>query len=455
MYATLNKIDKVAEVAKKGFEVEPENPERFVMLANLVFLNRDMVTLKEKVCLNIGKFNDVVDKQAEQAKALCESSGLDEISLVTSEADSVKKEYYSNGQLWYEVPYKDGNKNGIARQYYDDGKLWRVLTFKDDKLNGVVQEYARDGRPIKQETYKDDFLHGISKECSSLECKSGELPWSRVTPYALGKREGDEKYFVGYFLSIIPYKEDQSHGVAKEYYPNGQLKQETPYKWGEIDGVSKTYHPNGQLNVEISYKDGKKDGYGKAFYMNGQLLGEVFYVNDKVEGVVKLFDNQGILKYEVPYKDGESQREQIKKYADGKIEYSAWGFFFRDEIKDKGDIVWLMNDVFQTGEVQESFSPGWNPSTSLPKEDRLAGYLQEHRDYFKRQEVCRSYGPVLDTDTLALANDILMKTYNIIIAAKKDYPELNLLQRFGLKERLDEEHSGFCFWQRNQSSGDH
>ena len=36
---------------------------------------------------------------------------------------TIKKEYYPNGGLETEIPYKDGRINGIEKRYYERGEL--------------------------------------------------------------------------------------------------------------------------------------------------------------------------------------------------------------------------------------------------------------------------------------------------------------------------------------------
>ena len=46
---------------------------------------------------------------------------------------TIKKEYYPNGKLKTEIPYKDDKINGIAKTYYESGELQAVIFSKDGK----------------------------------------------------------------------------------------------------------------------------------------------------------------------------------------------------------------------------------------------------------------------------------------------------------------------------------
>lgn len=53
----------------------------------------------------------------------------------------VKKEYYPNGQLRSEIPYKKGREDGIMRRYYPDGSLQLDVSYRDGKKEGAWKEY--------------------------------------------------------------------------------------------------------------------------------------------------------------------------------------------------------------------------------------------------------------------------------------------------------------------------
>ena len=48
-------------------------------------------------------------------------------------------------------------------------------------------------------------------------------------------------------------KEDKIERIAKEYYENGRLAQETPYRNGIKEGIQKIYRKNGKMNLTITY----------------------------------------------------------------------------------------------------------------------------------------------------------------------------------------------------------
>ena len=77
----------------------------------------------------------------------------------SSTSDSAKnvadiwKEYYENGQIWFEVPYKKGKRHGISKLYYENGQLEWELPYKNGERHGMSKKYHINGQLLKEETW--------------------------------------------------------------------------------------------------------------------------------------------------------------------------------------------------------------------------------------------------------------------------------------------------------------
>ncbi len=114
------------------------------------------------------------------------------------------KDYYGNGNLRSEIPYKDGKREGIEKWYYENGNLTFEALYKNDILDGVHKSYYKNGKLVSQTTLKNG------------------LP----------------------------------HGIVKNYYKSGKLKSEVPYKNGIVHGILKEYYKKGKLKASINFKNG-------------------------------------------------------------------------------------------------------------------------------------------------------------------------------------------------------
>lgn len=192
------------------------------LLMSLVFEDHKILSGK---CSNDKALNDEqlqrlkkslqgLEKDAISYEDMAQMCGL-KVALVKdfeckNEQDKIKgcveRMYYDNGNLQYEIPFKNGVKEGVEKWYYTEGN--------------IMYEF----------------------------------------PYTNGKKEGVEKYYFDYggLKSETPYKNDKAEGISKEYYyENGGLETEFSYKNGKEDGITKVYMFNGKLLIAITYQEGK------------------------------------------------------------------------------------------------------------------------------------------------------------------------------------------------------
>ena len=65
-------------------------------------------------------------------------------------------EFYPDGEtLKFEVPLKDGLKNGTYREYYEDGSLKVKGKFKSDKKDGLWKTYNEKDKTIQKTRYRN------------------------------------------------------------------------------------------------------------------------------------------------------------------------------------------------------------------------------------------------------------------------------------------------------------
>lgn len=155
----------------------------------------------------------------------------------------IRKDYYEDKSLKFEIPYKNGKKEGKGKEYYPSGKFKSDAFFVDDVLEGKAIGYYENGNLEYEENYKDGQLDGLVKD-----------------------------YFEsGKIKAEINYKNGEADGPAKEYYENGQVRIQESYKNGELDGESLNFYKDGSLR-------------SKAVYKNGELVGDI--VQGEVGSVV-------------------------------------------------------------------------------------------------------------------------------------------------------------------------
>ena len=136
------------------------------------------------------------------------------ISELIGDCESIKGcsylEFYDNGAISLEYKAKNGYKYGEEKEYYENGALKKVIPRKNHGVNGIVKFF---GQYYSYETNETETY--LAYECG--------------------------------------YKNDEKHGVEKEYYSNKKVRSIVKWKNGET------------ITDKICYDmNGKKEKMGKA-----------------------------------------------------------------------------------------------------------------------------------------------------------------------------------------------
>ena len=75
----------------------------------------------------------------------------------------VAKEYYESGEVFREVPLKNGVIDGVTKEYYKSGKILRELLHKNGVGEGISKEYYENGNLKAEVTYHNGKANGVSK----------------------------------------------------------------------------------------------------------------------------------------------------------------------------------------------------------------------------------------------------------------------------------------------------
>jgi antitoxin component YwqK of YwqJK toxin-antitoxin module len=237
---------------------------------------------------------------------------------------------YSDGHVAV-IPYVEGIKNGVVLDYFSDGQLWEEIPYKNGKIDGIVKNYTEtgwvylpaslyrdgvkdknwystidlEGKPIDSRRAKlcdyeesevifdNDTVFLDAQPVTGTVCTTSGKRWERVVtvyPLIAGKVEG----------VVREYIDSQQQGA-------GNRISETPYKNGKINGVFKSYSYN-IISEEINYKNDLKEGIAKT-YSEGIISTEMIYVNDLLEGVYKRYYEDGKLWLVQTMKNGKAEGE--------------------------------------------------------------------------------------------------------------------------------------------------
>lgn len=142
------------------------------------------------------------------------------------------KDYYSNGQLKYEVNYIDGIKSGKGVHYYQNKRAHRI-----EFWSGKSDQWES---PIFDSMYyyhEDGFLTMKTVVFS----RENKMPEMKITNYYPG----------GSIESSYSVIDGSREGLSLNYYENGKLERQLNYLNNDIQGSAIFWYPDGKKKMEL------------------------------------------------------------------------------------------------------------------------------------------------------------------------------------------------------------
>lgn len=94
-------------------------------------------------------------------------------------------------------------------------------------------------------------------------------------------------------------------GDYREYWDNGQLKQQMLITDGKMDGQITLWYRTGTIQEIRMYSKGLRNGLWISYDESGAKTGEAWYKDDLKDGLWKIWDEKGVLRYEMLYRKGQ------------------------------------------------------------------------------------------------------------------------------------------------------
>jgi antitoxin component YwqK of YwqJK toxin-antitoxin module len=199
------------------------------------------------------------------------------------------KYYRADGSVSRIEEYKAGKLHGKRIYYFKNGKTDTEVPYKNGDRDGVFKKYSEDGVLAYQMTYDDDVLTGYSYLGRNNE-PVPEIP--------LVQGNGSVKSFFpnGNASLAVDYVDGSQHGHYKLYHPNGKLFLEDTENYGESEGLLKEYNSDGTLRSEYNYLHDNTHGPYKDYNEKGVLIEEGSSYNGNDHGEIRVYDDNGKLK---------------------------------------------------------------------------------------------------------------------------------------------------------------
>jgi len=215
---------------------------------------------------------------------------ISKISIAQIDSNEIIRQYkvfeYPNGNIASEGYLENNKPVGFWKSYYITGIKKSEGVWKENKLDSVWIFYDQYGDTTEKINYYIGKKNGYHYKYFRSEENKNKIGTRDL--YINGKRNDESiiYYENGKINKTIPYMNDNRHGLGFEYDEQGRIITITRYRKGENIV---------QENINRYNEQGKKEGVWKEFYSNGNLKEEKTYTEGKLNGYYKRYNEEGRL----------------------------------------------------------------------------------------------------------------------------------------------------------------
>ena len=236
-------------------------------------------------------------------------------TLRDGKPDGYWKTYFTSGKIKSEGNRKNFSLDSTWKFYFENGKMSFIYNYTLGRKNGFKSIFTESGILTSEETYKEDIRQGTTY----FYHPNGKV--KQMIQYEKGLEEGNSFELDSNGLAITVY----------EYHLGFIRKQEKINrrdKNGLKQSVWKEFYPNGNLKNECKYTDDKKDGFLKEYAIDGSLINATKWVNGVLQtdvpelakiDVKTEYQEGGVLKFSGGYKNGIAEGVHRFYAPDGKL----------------------------------------------------------------------------------------------------------------------------------------
>lgn len=196
----------------------------------------------------------------------------------------------------------EGNKTGYWIVKYPNGKTRYESLFISGKPVGLMKRYDENGTLVAEmmfDTLRNECFTKLYHERAKLAAEGYYKDQKKDSVWTYYSDQGD------YAVLQEHYKEGVLNGIARSYYPGGQVSQQITWKENKKDGPWILYFENGGIRSKGLYIDNSREGAYSTYYPDGTLQLEGQYHNNVADGNWNLYNEDGSLDFTFKYRDGE------------------------------------------------------------------------------------------------------------------------------------------------------
>ncbi len=190
-----------------------------------------------------------------------------------------------NGKLVYTGYFKDNKPVGEMKRYHPSGGV-RVIMIYDNKSEKARSrffwqsgELAAQGNYIN--TKRDSIWTYYSYYSKNVSYKAG---------YKMGKRDGKSYNFYpnGEIAEETTWRNDLQDGPWRQYFDDKKLKLSATYVNGKLEGAFQIFYPDGKKETEGAYRNNLPDGKWLHYKDDGTIASTIEYVNGQITNLDEL-----------------------------------------------------------------------------------------------------------------------------------------------------------------------
>ena len=182
----------------------------------------------------------------------------------------------SKGKLVYSGYFEDDKPVGEMKRYHPTGEVRVIMNYDRNSTKAFARFFWQNGELAAQGNYIDTKRDSVWLYYS-YHAKRVSL---RVE-YTAGKRNGKEQNFYpnGNISEETIWKNDLKNGAWTQYFENGQVKSTATYINDKLEGMFMVYFPNGKKRIEGAYENDAPDGEWKRYDEKAKLVSTIHYAH--------------------------------------------------------------------------------------------------------------------------------------------------------------------------------
>jgi len=259
--------DSLKQIANQWYKTNKEKSKQYYEFLAKIYND---TTKEYREFFMPAKVEVVIPINPNQNKAIVNQKDIN------GNKQGIWKKKYPNGNVAYEVTFKNNLPVGEYKRYHENGKLSVFLVFDDQSKYAPAKFYEENGKLAATGFYAGKLKDSV---------------WLYYDANGLVRMEEH-------------YKNGKKNGFVKKYYTNGLVSEETVWIDDIQNGVWRQYYESGKVLLETKVTKGSRNGVFYKYFQDGSFLIKGHYKDDLMDGKWYFYDENSKKPREMEYNKG-------------------------------------------------------------------------------------------------------------------------------------------------------